>query len=258
MKKLFAVRPKKRRIEILDAVRGFAILAMVVYHTLYDINDIFGYHIALFDMLSVLEPPFAGAFILLTGVSSRFSHSNCKRGVRILAVGMALTAVTWFFMRDQLIVFGILHFMGCAILLFALLRPALDRIPKAISYTLCIFLFVFTYSLPTALAVGIPPFFSVAVPSALTALPGAFLFGLPGPTFASADYFPLIPWIFLFLLGTLIGIPIRDGKFPEGFYTRRVPFFAFVGRHTLLIYVAHQPIVYGVLCLLAMVFHVRF
>lgn len=276
-------KTKAKRIDLIDAIRGFAILAMVVYHTLYDINDIFGFHIALFDMLSVLEPPFAGAFILLSGVSSRFSHSNVLRGARVLAFGLLLTAVTLIFMPDQTIYFGILHFLGCAILIFALLRPVLDKIPRPAALVIYLVLFSVTFRVPYAGAVGFPHFqaamppalypsypqLSGSVSHALSAmgLHGAFFsgavafftnlfqtvfaaFGVPGPNFFSADYFPLIPWLFLFLAGTVIGVPIKQNKFPQWFYELKVPFFAPAGRHTLLIYIAHQPIIYGLLVLI--------
>lgn len=270
----------KNRIDIIDAIRGFAILAMVVYHALYDINDIFGFHIALFDMLTVLEPPFAGAFILLSGVSSRFSHSNTVRGVRVLVFGLLLTAVTVLLMPDQAIYFGILHFLGCAILLFALFRPALDKIPRQAALVLYLLLFAVTFRMPYAGAVGFPGWQAV-LPSAwylpyarifggvegtlsAVGLRGSFLngtaaffanlfqtflaaLGVPGQDFFSADYFSLVPWLFLFLAGTVIGVPIKKGKFPQWFYDFKVPFFAQAGRYTLAIYIIHQPVIYGIL-----------
>lgn len=273
----------RKRIDIIDAVRGFAILAMVVYHALYDVNDIFGFHIAVFDMLTVLEPPFAGAFILLSGVSSRFSHSNVIRGARVFALGLLLTAATLIFMPDQAIFFGILHFLGCAILIFALARPVLDKIPLSAAFAIFLALFVLTFRLPYAGAFGFPHF-EAALPPAFypsyTALaggaagmlsavglrggfvPGAAAFlanllqtvfaalGAPGPGFFSADYFPIVPWLFLFLAGTAIGVPVKNGKFPRRFYELKVPFLAPAGRHTLLIYVVHQPIIYGLLYLI--------
>ena len=69
--------------------------------------------------------------------------------------------------------------------------------------------------------------------------------GLPGAGFSSADYFPLIPWCFVFAAGTVVGRLARDGKFPAWTYPSRVPFFSFLGRHALLIYIVHQPVIYG-------------
>ena len=248
---------KHGRIDILDAIRGVAILSMVVYHALYDIQDIFGIPLRLFDALSVLEPPFAGAFILLAGVSCRFSHSNVRRGLRVFAVAMAVTLVTLLFSLwvspGETILFGILHFMGTAILLYALVGRAADRIPAAAALPLWLLLFALTYRMPETCALGIPGLLTVPLPAWTQHVPFLFILGLPDAGFSSADYFPLIPWMFLFMAGTVIGVPIREHRLPEWFYTVRVPYLAGAGRNTLLIYVLHQPVIY---LLLAVLFHI--
>lgn len=249
---------KNNRIDVLDALRGIAILAMVFYHGMYDLCDIFNVNIPLFSFLTVLEPPFAGLFILLAGTSSRFSHSNVRRGLRVLAFGMIVTAVTMLFTRifgsDQSIYFGILHFMGCAILLFEPVRLLADRIPRKVALPLWLALFAVTYLMPQAGYIGFPGW-HLAMPASLFSTPWLFPLGFPSANFFSADYFPMIPWFFLFLAGTVIGLPIRERRLPEKFYTARVPFFATAGRNTLLIYVLHQPVIYGLLTLIFTLLH---
>lgn len=242
-----------RRIEILDALRGVAILAMVFYHSMFDLCDIWNISSSLnsfFSYLSYLEPFFAGLFILLAGISCRFSHNNWLRGARVLVVGLGLTLFTWAFMPSELIVFGILHFMGAAILLFALAGPLLDKIPKAVALPVWIFLFIVTFTTPNTYFIGLPHLFGFHITGWPTTSNYLFWLGIPSQDFFSADYFPLMPWFFLFLIGTMIGTSIREHRLPEKFYTAKVPFLAFVGRHTLAIYVVHQPIVYGILWLL--------
>ena len=63
--------------------------------------------------------------------------------------------------------------------------------------------------------------------------------------FVSTDYFPLLPWAFVFLLGTWAGKYIKAGRMPHWFYTADCPPLAAVGRHSLVIYVLHQPVLYG-------------
>jgi uncharacterized membrane protein len=273
---------KNGRIDVLDAIRGAAIISMVVYHALYDVCDIFKVYVRIFDVFTAWEPWFAGAFILLCGMSCRFSHNNLKRGLRVFAVAMAVTLVTVLFSvfvsPGQEIYFGILHFMGVAILLYIPLRSAADKIkpvPALIIYTA---LFVLTYNLPTAYIIGIPGLFGINLPYTLltasqtfsaflggvfhTRMPewfasvvGLYPLGIPGADFKSADYFPLIPWFFLFLAGTVLGVPVKEHKLPDGFYTAKVPFLAAAGRNTLLIYVLHQPVVYAVLLAVMAVIH---
>jgi uncharacterized membrane protein len=239
---------KHSRIDILDAIRGIAILSMVVYHGLYDIYYVFGYKIVLYDIFTVLEPPFAGAFILLCGVSCLFSHNNLKRGVRVFFLAMVVTFGTILFSKfispGEEIYFGILHFMGAAIIIYAFIGRFLERIPRVVALPLWILLFAVTYTLPLTYMIGFPGFNILQLPFSLANLPWFFPFGLPGANFSSADYFPLVPWFFLFLAGTVLGVPIKEHKLPERFYTQRVPLFAGAGRNTLLIYVLHQPLLF--------------
>jgi uncharacterized membrane protein len=250
---------KKSRIEIIDGIRGIAIIAMVVYHGLYDINQIFNVNPSLFGInffkaFEPLEPVFAGVFILLSGVSSRLSHSNFKRGLQVAVVAIILTIGTVIFSYvsgdNESIYFGILHFMAVAILIFALLKPWLDKIPAYVSLPLWSVLFVVTYNLWRIYYIGIPGAFGFTLPSSITNNPYLFAFGIPSPNFVSADYFPLIPWIFIFLIGTILGVYVKQKRLPEKFYTTKVPFFASAGRKTLIIYIIHQPIIYGVLFLI--------
>lgn len=247
------------RIEIMDAVRGIAILAMIIHHTMFDIEDIFGHPVYIWPIHGPflestfflwLRQPFTWAFILLAGVSCRFSHNNWLRGLKVLAVGLLLTLFTWVYMPSELIVFGILHFMGVAILLFALLGPLFDRIPTVVALPLWTLLFAFTFTTPDTYIIGIPGLFGLKLTGAITTQNYLFALGIPSTQFFSADYFPLMPWFFLFMIGTIIGKPIRQHKLPEKFYTAKVPFFAFAGRHTLLLYLVHQPLVYGILTLI--------
>ena len=73
-----------------------------------------------------------------------------------------------------------------------------------------------------------------------------FLFplGLVAPGFFSADYFPLFPWLFVFLMGTYLGGPMKAGRFPAFFYKISPGFFGAVGRHALIVYLLHQPVLF--------------
>ena len=68
--------------------------------------------------------------------------------------------------------------------------------------------------------------------------------------FSSADYFPLMPWLFLFIMGTVLGgwcLKNRENRI----LTAPLPApMTFLGRHSLLIYLIHQPVLYGLSFLL--------
>jgi uncharacterized membrane protein len=250
---------KKSRIEIIDGIRGIAIIAMVVYHGLYDVNQIFEFNLIIFGInffhvFSYLEPAFAGLFILLSGVSSRLSHSNLKRGLQLAVIATLLTICTIIYTKvsgdNESIFFGILHLLAAAILIFALLKPLLDKIPAYVSLPLWTVLFVCTLNIWKHYYIGIMGLFGFTLPEFITNNEFLFAFGIPSSNFFSADYFPIIPWIFIFLIGTVLGVYVKQRRLPEKFYTTKVPFFAFAGRNTLLIYIIHQPVIYGILYLI--------
>ena len=71
----------------------------------------------------------------------------------------------------------------------------------------------------------------------------SFLFplGLHGAGFYSADYFPLLPHAFVFFIGVHIGNVLRKQTLSDAAYRTHVRIFAFFGRHSLLVYLAHVP-----------------
>lgn len=268
------------RIQILDALRGFCILLVIAYHFGYDLVAR-GYipNGALYNpVLDILQPFFAGVFIALAGVSSRFSRSNLKRGLILLGCAALVTAVSFVTLPDPWLsvrtVFGheptgaeIGELVASGkITLHPSIAENLDKIDRILtpeeigSYALscyenpypligspilcgilhllaaCILL----YTLLEKLRVTFP-----------AVLLGAFLllfFGVTEwPQWPSADYFPLVPWAFVFFFGVWLGEPIRKREFPAWFYRAKVPLFPTIGRHTLVIYLAHQPVLYGVL-----------
>ncbi|MCX6569388.1 MAG: heparan-alpha-glucosaminide N-acetyltransferase domain-containing protein, partial [Candidatus Aminicenantes bacterium] len=75
-------------------------------------------------------------------------------------------------------------------------------------------------------------------------------FGLPSQSFSSLDYFPLIPWFGVFLIGVALGKSVYASK--RSLLPWRMPptFVNFAGRHSLIIYIVHQPVIMGVLYIL--------
>ena len=227
------------RILAMDALRGLCVVLMCCHHFLYDLAAFLGAPWWIFTnpVLDVLHYFFAGCFILLSGVSSRFSRSNLRRGGKLLAVALALTAVTWLgdYLGGKLlgqepgvlIVFGVLHLLAVCMLFYGFTHKLWDRLPDPIMVILCV--------------LGTAPTAKLANGVYLPRGKWLFPFGLITEGFYSADYFPLLPWVFVFLFGTWLGEKIRAGKLPERFYTFSVPFFPAVGRHALLIYILHQP-----------------
>ncbi len=216
---------QNNRIELLDAVRGISIILMVFYHWFYDLAavKVAPDWIIYNPVFNVLQPLFAGLFIFIAGVSSQFSRNNLKRGLLLVACAAIVSLVTY--LNGTLVWFGIIHFMAVAVLLYWLLEKLKITFPFVF-----ISAFVFGYF-------GLTHFPTEAMAEAF-------------PTY---DYFPIIPWGYVFFLGVYCGRPIKEGKWPKWFYETKVPFFPKVGRQTLLIYMVHQPIVYGLTIVLQMI-----
>lgn len=239
----------KQRVHMMDELRGLCICAMILYHGAYDLSYLFSISTNLLYSTPVqyLQSLFGGMFILIAGASSRFSRNNIKRGLQCLLCGMGLTLVTGLIVPDQMIRFGILHMLGVAMLLFGCIQPWLDRIGVKLRLFLTISLFVLTFDVPRGF-VGIPWVLQIPLPvswydAAISRI--LFPFGIYSAQFASADYYPLLPWFFLFVVGTCIGVPLKENRFPSFFYQRHSRFLSLVGRHSLVIYLVHQPILYG-------------
>lgn len=236
---------KPRRAVLLDEIRGADIILMVLYHLGYDLVYLFGVEVPGYRNFAMpyIQPLIAGTFIILSGIACRYSRSNVKRGIKTFALGMLLTLVTYFFMRGEAIYFGILHFMGTAMILFAALRPVLNKISPSWGIPLFIGLFVFTGNLSKGY-LGLPGVFTLTLPQELYKIPMLLPLGFYG---MGSDYFPLIPYLFLYIAGSYIGVMVIRGVFPEWIYNMHSPFLASIGRRTIIIYMMHQPVIMAVL-----------
>lgn len=228
---------EKKRYHLLDILRGICIIIMIIYHGIYDLSEIFGMN---YDFL--YEPPMeflrkstVSVFILLAGISCQFSRNNWKRGFKTLLCALVITAFTALFMPSELIIFGILHFFACCMLLYAASASLLKKIPTWVG--LAIFLLIYLLTLDIA--------------SLFSQVPHSFLlYALGFPSgYHSADYYPLLPWMFLFFVGSFLGRFFKEQRVPAFFEANPLPILSFIGKHTMIIYLLHQPVVYGILWL---------
>ena len=252
---MYYVGAKPRRVFLLDELRGFCILLMVLYHGAYDLVYLFDIDIPIFHwpVLAVAQPVVAGIFVFIAGIASQYSHNNVRRGLLALGAGLVLTAFTWYWMREQMIIFGILHLIGSSILLFALLRPLLDRVLPLVGVVVCSLL----YAAVRPVQEGWIGLFGlhITLPKGLYGAPGLLLLGMPAENFLSFDYFPLLPWFFLFLAGAFAGVWFVQNDMPRWMYKPHARWLATVGRHSLSIYLLHQPVLYGIFYLFFHIFN---
>lgn len=238
---------ERPRIHTLDELRGIAIFCMIFFHAFYTFGYFFGYQwgMWLVNFFAPAEPYFAGIFIVISGIACNLSHSNLERGVKLMLISLIVTLVTYFTVGAQdMIQFGILHMLACCMLLYGLSNKYLKLLPSWLGIVFNVILFVLTFHTAGHLF-GVPPLFSVTLPNSWYSTKFLFMFGFPYDKFVSADYFPLFPWMFLFFAGTYIGRIGVKRKFPKTLFKKRIGFFGFLGRHSLFIYLVHQPMLFG-------------
>lgn len=192
-------KARKKRIDIIDALRGCAIIYMVYHHLVYDLVVFSGAPSRLVDnaVIDILQPVFASVFIVLCGVSSNFSKSNLRRGAITLGVAMCITLVTT--IMDMPIVFGVLHLLSVCMLLYGFTRKLFEKINGMLLLVICIALAVISRYCVN----------NIDVQSG-----NLWILGWQGD-FVSYDYFPLFPWVFVFLSGTAVGRYIAGGELPR-------------------------------------------
>jgi uncharacterized membrane protein len=243
------VKDKKQRFWEIDVARGIAVILMITYHIIYDLNFFHIISVNLFEGFFLLFLyPIGATFLFLVGISLTLSYAKAEtvmtkrqrhwkfleRGVFIFGLGMLVTLGTWAYLGQGYVVFGVLHCIGLSILLaYPLLRFRVPVLMLGVIFIVIgIFLRTFTVEFPWLLWLGFVP-----------------------STFSSVDYVPLLPYFGIVLLGIFAGNSI---------YTRGVRRFSlkdhssftpvrglsFIGRHALVIYFLHEPIIVGLIMLL--------
>ncbi len=224
---------KTRRYHLFDLIRGACIIYVVFYHAVFNLasTEKAAYDLLLSSGMNISKFIFVSTLILLSGICTQLTRSNLKRGIKTALAAILVTAVTAIFMPKMTIIFGILHFFGSAMLIYAALDKLIAKIPSYIGIPVFALLWALTYNIYER---------SGSVPKSLL----LFILGF-NTGHVSGDYYPLMPHLFLFLVGAFVGRAFKSGKVPEFFRKNPIPPLSFIGRHTLFIYLIHQPILYG-------------
>lgn len=234
-------RERFPRLSAIDCLRGVALVAMVVYHTAFDLyadrliaTDIFA------DLgWKTLARATASTFLALVGMgmvlSTRggFDLQRYLRRLGLIAGGAAAVSLaTWWFDPATFVFFGILHEIAAA----SVLALPFLWLPSAVA------------AAAGAGVIALPFFFSNPVFDT----PALWWVGLSTAPPVTVDYVPIFPWFGVVLIGIVVGrLVVRHqatiARFrPRSVLTRAL---AFGGRHTLPIYLIHQPLIVGALSL---------
>ena len=215
---------------------------MIVFHILYDLNyfNILSINLKLVYFL-LLMYSIGTIFLLLVGISLYLSYLKSKdnltkkqmklkifcRGLKIFGLGCLITIVTWIYPHEGFIIFGVLHCIGLSIILaYPFLRFNITNLMIGILLVFAgIYLKTLSFDFSWLLWLGFKP-----------------------SQFYTVDYFPLLPWFGVILIGLFIGNNLYK-CYKRRFYLkdlsklRSIRFFCFLGKHSLIIYFLHQPII---------------
>lgn len=117
---------KSPRLHGIDALRGLTVLSMVAYHFMYDVEVVYGINPDWYRIpaVHIWQQSICWSFILISGfVWSWGQKKNLRRGIVINLWGLVITAVTLIALPSEAIWFGVLNFIGCAVLLLIPLHP---------------------------------------------------------------------------------------------------------------------------------------
>lgn len=204
---------------------------MIYFHIIFDLKDLYGYPLEYasgvnyyIGKLSVI------LFMLLSGISCTLSKNNVKRGIRVLAIALLITLATHLYSDALGVKFGVLHFLGLSMILY-------EAVKKANPYVL--------------LAAGVIIIIAGNLFGKITMSHDIFfIFNLTSNSFYSSDYYPLFPWLGIFLFGIVIGKLFYSSKESLLPFSIKENPISKAGRHTLILYVIHQPLILVILSLL--------
>ena len=234
---------KRPHYGLLDTVRGVCILSMVAYHGMYDLVDIFGLPSAWYTGLPgyIWQQSICWTFILLSGLCWQLSRRHVKRGLLLGGCGLV--------MPSQRILYGVLNLLGLSALLLIPLDKVFRKIPAWAGLGGALLLFALTKNVSRG-SLGFEGLVLCQLPRWLYATDLLAVVGFPSPSFWSTDYFPLLPWFFLFCAGYFLWSLLDKSPRAKELLQPGLRPLSFLGRHSLAIYLIHQPALMAVFSVL--------
>ena len=254
MEKLAKNKTAPGRYALLDELRGLDLVSMMLYHACWDLAFLFGVQMNWYAATPghLWQQSICWVFILLSGFCVPLGHHTLRRGATVFGAGVLVTAVTLLFMPEERVIFGVLTFLGAAMLLTGILEPLLQKVPPAAGLVVSAVLFALCYSVSSGW-VGVGSW-KLLLPQGLYANYLTAFFGFYPEGFFSTDYFALLPWIFLFWAGYFRHRSIGRARMVALRGSVCAP-LGWMGRHSLVLYLLHQPVIFGVLWVIFQIFH---
>lgn len=235
---------REGRYDLIDTVRGIAIISMVIFHFCYDVFMVYGRDPSWYGtpVVHVWQQSICWTFILVSGFVWQWGRSgNVRRGIMLNVWGLVISGATVLIMPAQAVWFGILNCIGCAVLLMIALEPALKRIPAVVGMLVSFALFVVFKNVQLGYLEW-PGGFRLDLPDWLYDCYVLTPFGFPFPGFRSSDYFPILPWLFLYICGYFLNRIVMALRPLQSVARHGVAPLSAVGRYSIWIYLVHQPV----------------
>ena len=239
----------KQRYFWIDNIRAIAMISMILFHGVWDLVYLYGMDWAWYrsDLAHLWQQSICWTFILLSGFCWSFSKNPIKQGVIVTGAGLIVTVVTLLFSYESRVIFGVLNLIGASALLLAVLKRVFEKIPAMTGAVMMFLLFAVTYRINYRY-LGFFGAELVELPFSLYKNLFTAFWGFPDPWFFSTDYFAILPWSFLYFTGYFLYRLWKEGRIPDAVcVNKKIPVLTWLGKHSLIIYMIHQPVLFGVL-----------
>ena len=243
-------KPFDYRIHEIDLVRGFLMFLVIFDHLMWFINFYIFHNTSGFlnwywssELRFVVRQIVLLLFLFTCGISCHLSRNNKKRGLMLLALALLITALTHIaellpFLSDRAVAidFNILGVIALSILLYTLCQKANNKQLLYLSGVLMVFYFFILVAERTDTSLVYSPIKSI-------------LYCPFNPIKAGyvGDYLPLFPYVIALFFGVIFARKVYKNKESvikhKGGWERPL---CFLGRHTLIVYIAHEIIFTGI------------
>lgn len=242
---------KRPHYGLLDTVRGICIISMVAYHGMYDLVNILGLPFGWYNRWPgyLWQQSICWTFILLSGMCWQLSRHHLRRGLLLVGCETAITLVILVVMPSQRILYGVLCLLGLSTLLMIPLDKLFRKLPPWVGLAGALLLFGVTRNVSRG-SLGFEGLVFCQLPEFFYTSDLLAVLGFHSPTFWSTDYFPLLPWFFLFCAGYFLWSLLDRSEKAKALLQPGLRPLSFLGRHSLVIYLAHQPVLMGLVTLL--------
>lgn len=241
---------KQKRYTLPDTFRGLILLSMITYHTLWDMVYIFGEKIDCMesDLGYLWQQSICWSFILLSGFCWSFGKRKWKRGIQVFAAGLLVSLITILVVPRDRVLFGVLTMLGSCMLFMIPLEKVCRKINPYVGTVIAFLMFLYTKGICWGY-LGWKEFGYVRLPQEWYSGLFSTYWGFKDPAFFSTDYFSIFPWFFLFLAGYFLYGIFEKNRWMNILNRGRITPLETLGKNSLLVYMVHQPLIYGVLML---------